>query len=259
VQEEVHSLDYAMYGYLQTGQDQKAGEIIARLNKVEKTYPAVDFAVAYAFGAMPARYALERRQWKEAAALQLKPMPFWSRMPFSEGLIVYARAVGAARSGDLPAAKAAAARLGELSAASTEPRFKYFADQMETQRQAALALIALAEGRKADGIAQLRAAAAREDSLGKHPVSPGAMLPVRELLGEALFDAGRSAEALNEFKMSLKLNPGRFNGIYGAGRAAAAAGDREGAKEYYYQLTQLAGAENPRPEMAETRKLIAGR
>jgi hypothetical protein len=112
--EELHALDYMMYGYLQTGQDAKARELLARLDKIDKTFPAVDFVAAYAFGAMPARFALERRQWKEAAALQLKPMPFWSKLPYAEGHIVYARAVGAARSGDISGAKAAIGRLGEL-------------------------------------------------------------------------------------------------------------------------------------------------
>jgi tetratricopeptide (TPR) repeat protein len=260
LQEELHSLDYVMYAYLQTGQDRKATEVMARLNAVEKTFPTIDFAVAYAIGAMPARYALERRQWKEAAALELRPMPFWSRMPFSEGLVVYARAVGAARSGDLPAARAAAGRLQELVAASTEARFKYFADQMEIQRQAALALIAMAEGHKAEGIAQLRMAAVREDSLGKHPVSPGALLPVRELLADALLETGSADEALAEFQASLKIYPGRFNATYGAARAAAKSGKKQEARKYYEGLMALAKmGDSARPELGEARKFIAGR
>jgi tetratricopeptide (TPR) repeat protein len=257
--EELHALDYALYGYLQTAQDGKARELIARLNSIDKTYPATDLAASYSFGAMPARFALERRQWKEAAELELRPMPFWSRMPFAEGHIVYARAVGAARSGDLAAAKAAAERLRELVANSTEPRFKYFAQQMDIQRDAALGLIAFAEGRKDEAIATLRRAAAREDSLGKHPVSPGAMLPVRELLAETLLDNGQGAEALTEFQASLKINPRRFNGVYGAARAAAAAGDKALVRKYYQELAALAKPGDPRPELAEARKLVAGR
>jgi hypothetical protein len=257
--EELHCLDYALYAYLQTAQDAKARELVARLNSIEKTYPAADFAASYAFGAMPARYALERRQWKEAAALELRPMPFWSSTPFAEGHIVYARAVGAARSGDLPAARAAAERLRELVEKCTGPRFKYFAQQMDIQRDAALGLIAVAEGRKAEGIATLRLAAAREDSLGKHPVSPGAMLPVRELLADALLENGKGAAALAEFQASLKINPGRFNGIYGEERAAAAAGDKARAREFYRELTALAKTGDGRPELAEAKKLVAGK
>jgi tetratricopeptide (TPR) repeat protein len=249
-----------MYGFLQTGQDEKARALLARLDAIEKTDSENDFVAAYAFGAIPARFALERRQWKEAAALALKPRPLSEKLPFSEGHIAYARAVGAARIGDFVAARAAATRLKELAAASTEPRFKYFADQMEIQRDAALGLVALAEGHKDEAIVSLQNAADREDRLGKHPVSPGAMLPVRELLGEALLEAGRPREALAQFDASLAINPGRFNGIYGAARAAAAAGDKKRASQLYRELAALArDGDGTRPELNEVKGLIAGR
>ena len=258
--EELHSMDYQMYGYLQTAQDDKARELLARLNAIDKTHPENDFAAAYAFGAMPARFALERRQWKEAAALQLRPMPFWAKMPFAEGHIVYAKAVGAARSGDLAAARAAADRLEELAAASTEPRFKYFADQMEIQRAAALALIQLAEGKKDEAIAALRDAADRDEVLGKHPVSPGSMLPVRELLAEALIEVGRPREALQQLDRSMAINPGRFNAIYDAARASAAIGDKKRANQLYRDLAALAkDSDGTRPELAEVKELVAGK
>lgn len=259
--DELHALDYALYGYLQTGQDAKAHAVLARVEAATKTYPAVDFAAAYAWGAMPARYVLERKQWKEAAALQLRPMPFSGSMPFSEGHVAYARAVGGAKSGDLAAARAAAERLRELSAASKEPRFQYFADQMEIQRQAALALIAVAEGHSDKGLAMLRSAAGREDSLGKHPVSPGAMLPVRELLADALLENGKAGAALVEFEAALKLNPRRFNAVYGAARAAAQSGKRDMARRHYEELMALASVlapEDPvRLEVAEAKEYTA--
>jgi tetratricopeptide (TPR) repeat protein len=255
--EELHSMDYMMYGYLQTGQDRKAREIVQRLGQIHKTYPEVDFAAGYAFGAIPARYALERRQWKEAATLALPPMTFWSKLHYAEGHIVYARAIGAVRSGDLPGARAAAARLEELSRASTDPRYRYFADQMEIQRKAALALIAVQEGHHDQGIEGLRAAAAEEDSLGKHPVSPGAMLPVRELLAEALFDAGRPAEALETYQASLKINPGRFNAVYGAALAAEKAGKTAEARKYFTELVALGKAgDGARAEMARAKAFL---
>lgn len=256
--EELHSFDYQMYGYLQTGQDEKARALLARLDAVEKTDTENDFVSGYAFGAMPARFALERRQWKEAAALELKPRPMLDKLPFAEGHIAYARAVGAARSGDLETARAAAERLKDLAAASTEPRFKYFADQMEIQRDAALGLVALAEGRKDEAIATLTKAADREDLLGKHPVSPGAMLPVRELLAESLLETGRAGEALAQFDKSLAINPGRFNGLYGAARAAAATGDKKRANQLYRDLSMLAKG-GTRPELGEVRELVAGK
>jgi hypothetical protein len=258
--EELHALDYLVYGYLQTTQDAKAAQVLERVRAIDRTYPEVDFVVAYALGAIPARYALERRQWKEAAKLEAsRSMPFWTKMPFAEGHLAYARAVGAARSGDLAAADAAVEQLGRLAAASTEPRLRYFAEQMGIQRDAAFALIDLAKGEKEPALAGLRRAAAREDSLGKHPVSPGALLPVRELLGEALLECGRPADALHEFTASLEIYPGRFNGIYGAARAAAAAGEAAEARRRYEELVKLAGSgDGTRPELAEVRSL-AGR
>jgi tetratricopeptide (TPR) repeat protein len=247
--EELHAMDYLMYGYLQTTQDGKAREVLDYLATVTRTEPQVDFAIAYAFGAMPARFALERRQWSDAAKLDINDMPFWSRMPFAEGHVAYARAVGAARSGDLAAAEKAAERLAELSAALTEPRFSYFADQMAIQRRAANGLIAFARGQKDEAIRLLREAAASEDSLGKHPVSPGAMLPVRELLAETLLESGRPAEALAEFQASLKLNPGRCNGLDGAVRAARASGDAASAEQFQKELMSLVGGgDGTRPE-----------
>jgi hypothetical protein len=252
--EELHALDYLAYGYLQTAQDGKARKVLERLNAIRKTHPETDFAVGYAFGAIPARHALERRQWKEAAALVVRPMPFWGKLPFAEGHIVYARAVGAAKSGDLEAARASAGRLQALAAAATDPRFRYFAQQMELQRQAALGLIALAGGEKDEGERLLRAAAAREDSLGKHPVSPGAILPIRELYAESLLERGKPAEALAEYQASLRIYPARLNGVAGAARAADRAGMKAEARKYYGELLELAkDGDGARAEIAEAR------
>ncbi len=256
--EELHALDYLMYGHLQVGQDRDAKGVLDRLGEIKKTHPETDFAVGYAFGAMPARYALERRQWKEAAVLAMPPMPFWGKLPFAEGHIVYARAVGAAKSGDLVAAGAAAERLRDLAASAKDPRFRYFADQMELQRQAALGLIALARGEKDEAIGVLRTAAAREDSLGKHPVSPGAILPIRELLGEALIECGRPEEGLAEYEASLAIYPRRFNGVAGAARAAAAAGKHDVARRYYGELIALSkGGDGTRPEVKAAADYVA--
>ena len=256
--EELHALDYLMYGHLQTAQDREAKRTLDRLAEIKKTHPETDFVVGYAFGAMPARYALERRQWKEAASLSIRPMPFWGKLPFTEGHIVYARAVGAVKTGDLAAATAAAERLKELSASVKDPRFRYFADQMDLQRQAALGLIALGRGEKDEAIRVLRLAAGREDSLGKHPVSPGAILPIRELLAEALVDCGRPAEGLTEYQASLAVYPRRFNGVAGAARAAAAAGNTDLARRYYGELLELAkGGDGARPELKSASEYLA--
>jgi tetratricopeptide (TPR) repeat protein len=258
--EELHALDYLAYGYLQTAQDQKARDVLDRLGTIHKTHPEVDFAAAYAFGAIPARFALERRQWKEAAALEKHPMSFWGQLPFAEGHIAFARAVGAARSGDFAAAVESADRLGELAATVDVTRFRYFADQMGIQERAARGLIAFEKGEHEEGVRILREAAALEDSLGKHPVSPGAMLPARELLAEALLESGKPVEALAEFEASLALYPARFNGLYGAARAAAQAGRMAEARRYSEHLLAMTGVgDGARPEIAELKALVAQR
>jgi tetratricopeptide (TPR) repeat protein len=255
--EELHALDYLMYGYLQSAQDGEAERVLARLREIRKTHPETDFAVGYAFGAMPARFALERRQWREAAALEVRPMPFWGKLPFAEGHIVYARAVGAAKSGDLDAAAAGAERLAALSGASKDPRFQYFADQMALQRDAAFGLIAMARGDTEKAIRALRTAAAREDSLGKHPVSPGAILPIRELLAEVLLESGRAAEALAEYEADLRIYPRRFNGVAGAAAAAATAGRDDLARRYYGELVELAAhGDGTRPELQQAQAYL---
>jgi tetratricopeptide (TPR) repeat protein len=208
------------YGYLQLAQDAKAKEILDRLMQIKKTHPPSDFVAAYATAAIPARYALERRKWAEAAALTLPPGSFWTQFPFAEAHIAYARAIGAARAGDKTAAHKSVERLDELARSVKDPRFKYFADQAQVQRQAAQGWIAWIEGNKEEAIKLLRQAADQEDTLGKHPVSPGSILPIRDLLAEVLLETGEPAEALTQYEASLKIYPARYNGIYGAARAA---------------------------------------
>ena len=240
--EELHALDYLEYAYLQVGADKQAAEIIARLGQIKKTHPETDFAVGYAFGAIPARYALERRMWNEAAALTLPDMPFWKQLPFAEGHIVYARGVGAARGGDAKGALTAAERLKELAASMTDPRYRYFAQQMGLQKDALVGLAALASGYRDQAIVVLRGVAAKEDSLGKHPVSPGAILPVREILADALLGGGKPAEALVEYQTALRIYPRRFNGTYGAAVAAERSGKKAEAIQYYSELLEIAKA-----------------
>ena len=256
--EEMHALDYLAYGYLQTAQDQKVKALVDYVNGLKGIQPAADPAGGYAYGAIPARYALERRLWKEAASLEVPPMTLWGKLPHAEGHRWYARAIGAAKIGELPGARAAAERLEALSKASTDLRFGYFAEKLAIQRRAALALIAFAEGERTEAIEMLRVEAAAEDSLGKSPVSPGALFPVRELYAEALLDAGKPAEALVQFEASLKIYPRRFNGLYGAARAAEKAGKKPEARRYYEQLLELAKpGDSARPELAEARDHLA--
>jgi tetratricopeptide (TPR) repeat protein len=181
----------------------------------------------------------------------------WGKLPFAEGHIVYARAVGNARRGDTTAARQGAERLEKLAASATDPRYRYFAQQMGLQREGVLGLIEFVRGNRPQAIAMLRSAAVREDSLGKHPVSPGAILPIRELLADCLLGDQKPAEALIEYQASLKIYPGRFNATYGAGLAAERAGSRVEAKKYYNDLLALAkDGDGGRAEIALAQKSL---
>jgi len=159
--------------------------------------------------------------------------------------------------GDVEEAKKAADRLQRLAAAVTDPRYRYFAQQMGLQREAVLGIAAIAGGDRDGGISTLRAAAAREDSLGKHPVSPGAILPIREILADALLGGGRPADALVEFQAALRIYPKRFNGTYGAAVAAERSGKKDEARRYYNELLEIAKAgDMARPEIGEAQRAL---
>jgi tetratricopeptide (TPR) repeat protein len=255
--EELHALDYMIYGYLQRGDDRRAAEVLATAQAVRATVPAVDFAAAYAQGAVPARYALERRQWVEAAALVEPRSASIEAYTFGAAHVAFARALGAARAGRTPEARQALARLEELAKGMTDPRQQYFARQADMQLEAVRGWVAFAEGRPEEAERLLRGAADADDALGKHPVSPGSLLPARELLADLLLDAGKAREALVEYEACLKLNPGRLNSLYGAGRAAERAGEQAVARRHYEALAAMVANDATRPEVAHARAFLA--
>lgn len=255
--EELHALDYLVYAYLQTAQDESARVIVEKTKAVRKTSPQVDFAVAYAMGAVPARYALERRQWAEAAALKVPPTPSWDRYSFGAAHVAFAQAFGSARAGRAVEARAALERLRQLEEGMTDPRQQYFARQTAMQRRVVEGWLAVAEGRKDEGEKLLREAADADDALGKHPVSPGSLLPAREILADFLLEQGRAPEALAEFEKCLKLSPGRLNSLYGAGRAAELSKDVERARRYYGDLVAMVAKDAARPELAKARAFLS--
>jgi tetratricopeptide (TPR) repeat protein len=253
--EELHALDYMAYSYLQEGQDAKAKEIVDFADTVRKTNPELEFIAAYALAAIPSRYALERNAWSDAAALRVPALPHWSSFPFMEALIEYSHALGRAHTGDLEGARKAMDRMRQLRDATTDPNFDYFKRQLDQQTQAASAWVAYGENKKDDAIDILRRAADAEDILGKHPVSPGALVPAREQLGDLLLKLGRPKEAQREFEAALKIYPGRFRGLYGAAQAAQQIGEKEKAEHYYAKLIeQTAKADGSRSELAELRE-----
>jgi hypothetical protein len=255
VAEELHALDYQTYAYLQIAQDNAARENVEKAAAVREIptagagNAAPPTAGYYALAAIPARYALEREAWAEAAALTPHPSPFH----WPDAVTHFARALGAARSGNVASAKQEIEQLATLR--DMIKNDAYWADQVEIQRRGAMAWVALAEARHDDALALMRETAAMEDATEKSAVTPGPIKPARELLGDMLMQLGRPAEALAEYEATLKKEPNRFRAIYGAGRAAAAAGQRQRAATFYTTLLQIArdADQPPRKELAEAR------
>ena len=252
--DQLHALDYLEYAYLQQARDGEARRALDEVAGVDKL-DAPNFAAAYALAAVPARHALERRQWKEATALRVRPAGFpWAKFAYAEALIHFARAIGGARGGDLATARDALARLESIHAGRVEAKDTYWAGQVEIQRLAAGAWIAQAEGRSEEASRLMHAAAEQEDATDKHPVTPGQILPARELLGDLLLEQGRGSEALAEYEASLRAAPGRLNGLLGAVRAAEKAGQDARARELFAKLEALcAAADGSRPELLALR------
>ena len=260
--EALHAMDYLAYAYLQTGQDSKARQVFADLSAMQKVDEPI-FSVAYSATAIPARLALEQRQWDEAAKLKL-PANVLALAPldtfqWANAHIHLARAVGAARSGDAAAAKQEVAKLGEIEQKLQIPAGTYdWKAQTGIARQIAAAWVARAEGKNDEALAMMRAAADLDDANDKHPVTPGAILPAREQLGELLLELKRPAEALREFEASLTRAPRRLAGLYGAARAAKLSGDAAKARRYYADLVELTrNGEPSRAEIKEARAAAA--
>lgn len=259
--EQLHAMDYLAYAYLQGAQDKKARAVVDELNSIQLVEPQT-FKVAYAAASIPARYALERRKWDEAAKVTL-PQGSWNNFPWqqfhwAEAQIYLARAVGSARSGDASGARGALEKLTAIKEALVEVKGGYdWAKQVEIARQVASAWLAHAEGKRDESLNLMRAAADLDDATDKHPVTPGAVLPAREQLGELLLELKQPAEALQEFETSLRVAPNRFNGLLGAARAAKVAGDGKAAKTYYAKLIEISrNADTVRPEIEEAKAFI---
>ncbi len=258
--EELHAMDYLAYAYLQSGRDADARKMVqgaALTEKLDRENPAA----AYALTAIPVRLALERRNWNAATSLALRPATFpWSKFPYTEATVVFARAVGFARLGDAASASTEIERLEKLRDSLKSAGNAFWADTVEIGRLESAAWLARAEKRDAESVELMRSAAALEDSTEKHPVTPGPILPAREQLGDLLLELGKPAEALAEYRADLNASPGRLNGVYGAARAARLSGDAAAARGYYEKLVALlAKGDGAREELAEARAYLEGK
>jgi tetratricopeptide (TPR) repeat protein len=243
-----HALDYLMYAHLQQADDDAARAVLDEL--LERDDYQQSFVSGYALAAMPARWAVERRAWAEAAALpERAPADFpWDRFPGAEAMTYFARGLGAARTGDLAGAGAAASRLEQIKARATADGDPYWANQIEVQRLAVVAWTAHARGDADDAVRDMRAAAELAATMEKDPTTPGDLQPPYELLGDLLLELQRPREALQAFETSLQTWPARFNSLLGAMQAAQAAGETERAAAHRRSLEELApGWEERRP------------
>ncbi|TMA91879.1 MAG: hypothetical protein E6J63_04335 [Deltaproteobacteria bacterium] len=241
----LHAMDYLEYAYLQTGQDEKAREIAEGAAKVT-SFDVPQFAAGYALAAIPARHALERRAWKEAAALTAQPATFpWAKYPYAEAIVHFARAVGGARAGALDTARREVATLVGIQAALKGQKGFDWATQVEIQRRAAAGWLARAENKDAEALELMRSAAALEDSTDKHPVTPGSILPAREQLADLLSELGQPAAAFAEYEASLRSAPARLNSYDGAAQAAERSGKKQEAKAFRERLVALCGGSVP--------------
>ena len=250
-----HAADYMVYAQLQLGRDQEARRVLEEFKSAEGA-KLQQFAGPYAAVAMPARLALERGDWN--AASQLAPQG--TAFPHCEAITAFSRALGAARKGDAAAAEQDAQKLETQHKALLEAKNSYWATEVEIQRIAIAAWIAKVKGQNDEALRLMRVAADMEDRNEKHIVTPGRMVPSRELLGEMLLEMKQPAAALKEFELSQVREPNRLRGYAGAAAAADGAGERDKARQHYAKLVELTReADTPLPEVLRAKTYLAAK
>jgi Tetratricopeptide repeat len=250
--DQLHAMDYLVYAYLQLGQDQKAKAVIDEMETVTG-FTETFIPGPYARAISPARYAIERGDWKAAADLQVRPSP----LAHVQAISHFARALGAARSGNVAAAKADIAKLAELRDKLRDAKDAYWSEQVDIQWKVATAWVLSAEGNHSEALSAMSAAADAEDKTEKHPVTPGVPKPARELYGVMLLDRGMAKEALAAFEATLKKEPNRLGAYVGAAKAAEKTGDVAKAREYFEKVVTVAdGADKSRTEVAEAHAFL---
>jgi len=248
-----HLSDFLVYAYLQTARDRDAQQVVDSLPNL-KPFLVAQLGIDTALAAAPARFALERGRWDEAAQLPVRDNQF----PAAQSITHFARALGAARAGNAAAARAEISRLDEIEAKLTAANNDYWAGQTRIQKQAAMAWAMFSEAQRDEAIAAMRQAADLDDASEKNVAMENKLVPIRALLGELYLAAGMDKEALVEFEASDKVMPNRFRIIAGAEAAARAIGSADAAKRYYRALTALVvGSDGDRPEISEARLYLA--
>jgi tetratricopeptide (TPR) repeat protein len=249
--DQLHAMDYLEYAYLQLGRDADAHRILEEAQSTRSASPSQ--GTPYALAAIPARYAVERGAWKEAAQLE----PQENRFRFTVAFTHFARALGAARSGDAAAAERDVQEIARIADALKSAKDLYWSTEVEVQRLGAAAWVARAKGDRDAALGLMRASAELEGKSEKSAVSPGRLLPANELLGDMLLEDGKPGEALAAYEQSQVRDPNRYRSLNGAGQAAAQSGNRDKARYYYGRLLELADAGSVRPELRAAREYLA--
>lgn len=256
--EEVHAMGYLVYSYLQTGNNSNAIEQYNYLKSFEKVFPT-NFKIAYTASAIPARIAMENKNWEEAAALKLPENLglSWEFFPWEKAILHFTRAMGAIHTKNLSAAENELNILRSFQKELTESNDTYKANQVHIQVKMTEAWFSLAKGKKEEALSTMKMAVEMENKTSKHPVTPGEVVPADELYGDMLMALNKTQEALEIYELNLQKRPNRFNGIYGAAVAAKKSGDKEKASLYFEQLIELAKNSNStRPEIIEAKRFI---
>ena len=258
---ELHAMGYLVYAYLQKGDNKNANEQYQYMISMHNVYPSNIFAIAYPFAAIPARIALENSQWETAANLELHDSELdWEKYPWQKSLIHFGRAVGAANIKDFQSAEKEIEVLKSLIEEIIKSGNETNAKEVAVQIKISQGLISFYSGKQDEGLALLQEAVAEEDVVGKHGITPGKIIPAREFLAEMLLTMNQPNDALIVFEENLKVNPNRFNGIYGAAVAAKELGEQEKAIMYFEELLRLTeGVSSDRPELLEAREFITKR
>lgn len=255
--EELHGLDYLAYAYLQKGENELAKKQWGYLKTIHEVND-LNFKVAYAFAAIPSRYVMENKLWKEAAHLKSDYENFpWKNFQWQEAIIHFARLMGSVHTGMMDSAKTEWRVLNNIYDTLTKQKDAYKANQVQIQMKTGEAWILFKEGNNKDALTLMNLAADMEDKTEKHPVTPGEVIPARELLGDMLLQLNKPELALLAYEANLKKRPNRFNGLYGAGLAAERAGNLEKADFYYRQLLTVANPDSSnRAELASVKKFL---
>ena len=242
--EMLHASDYMVYAYLQMRRDSAAKAVMDGLPAIIAMYnmdairgAASGAAGSFALAAIPARYALERREWKEATSLTVRPSAF----SHTEAITYLARALGAAHIGDFARAGTSIDGLNGTRERLVAAGEAYWAEQVAIQLLEARAALDFAQGHHEEALKGMREAAAREDATEKNAVTPGPIVPAHELLGDMLMEHKQPAAALAEYRLSMAKEPRRFRSLYGAMKAAGAIGDRAARADYASQIDKLTG------------------